>query len=433
MTGRGRLLLGAAAATVAAGLGGTWLRGRAEPGTIPAAGVPRFAVERSRLVRKVAAEGHLAAVQATPLVVPVDAPGMQRIAWMAPDGALVEPGQVVIRFDPTDLESRLADGRADLEIAARKIDQALGEAGAEERKARLDADLAGRALAQAEEFASRDPRLHSRHDIIDSEIDRELARAQAENARSRGEAAAGQGRAELELLRIEKHKAELAIERAEKGLASLTVAAPHGGMLVLERNWRGERPRAGDPVWPGQKLAEIPDPARMQVRAHVLEADAGGLRAGCRALLTVESHPDRTYPATVERVDALAKTLHENVPVQYFEAVLVPDETDARTMKPGQRARAEIVLEEIDAALSIPPQAVFHEEGRDLAFRRVGRRLEPTPLTLGARSPSRVQVLAGLAAGDEVALRDPRRPAGELTGAGSEPGAAPAARPGGVP
>lgn len=373
------------------------------------------------------------AVQATPINVPVDAPRMLRISWIARDGAPVEEGDVVLRFDPTDLELELADGEADLRIAELKIGRARQENSAEKENLLLDASVAEEELRQAERFISVDSTIFSRHEILDSEIDRELAEQRADNARSRSQTVEKKGTTQLELLEIEKSKAELKIRKARKGLASLEVRAPHAGMLVLQRDWRGERPRTGDQVWPGQKMAEIPDPSEMKVKAYVLEADAAGLKAGLEAKMTVEAYPGRSYPARVERVDALAKKRHHNVPVQYFQATLIPEETDRETMKPGQRVRGEILLEEHESALVVPPQAIFQVDDEDTVFLQQGDRLVPTTVVLGARSLSRIQVLEGLAQGDLVALRDPRQDATASFGGGGSSGSGPATPAGGMP
>ena len=390
-------------------LGGILFRGGNDRDTILSAGMTLFPVERSLLSRTVAAEGYLHAIQATPITVPVEIEGVQRVAWIAPDGTEVQEGDKVILFDSGDLELKLADGQDDLEIAFLNIQKSNDETGTKLENLLNDLSMAEREEKLVEQFAPRDPRIFSRHEILDSEIDLELARDRARNIRFLGKAVDHQGQTKLDLLEIEKSKAEIKVRQAKEGLTSLEVNAPHTGMLVLERNWNGEMPRLGDEVWPGQKMAEIPDPSRMMARVYVLEADASGLKAGCRATLTVEAHPEKIYPARVDRVDALAKRRHWNVPVQYFEAVIIPDETDLGTMKPGQRVRVEIVLEEISDALTVPPQAIFEKNDRQVVYREEESRLVAVEVTLGSRSLSRVQVLQGVQEGDRVALRDPWR------------------------
>src|SRR5206468_11659046 len=112
-------------------------------------------------------------------------------------------------------------------------------------------------------------------------------------------------------------KAGIAIDRASKGLEALEIRAPHDGILVYKRDWRGDITKVGDTVWPGEPVAEIPELKTMQARVYVLEADAGGLAPGQTAKVVVEAHPRIAYGAKVKKVDTLAKRRTGWIPVQY--------------------------------------------------------------------------------------------------------------------
>ena len=195
-------------------------------------------------------------------------------------------------------------------------------------------------------------------------------------------------------------------------------------MLILKRNWRNETTRVGDSVWNGQPLAEIPDLSAMEAEVYVLEADAGGLKAGKPATVAVESAPGVSYPARIERVDALAKPRIPGSPVQYFAVTLELPATDPRVMKPGQRVQATLHLEPAPERPAGPPPGGLRPRGADgrLPPRRRPGGFEPVEVKLGASTMGRVVVDSGIAAGDVLALRDPTRPAGE-------PEIKPAARP----
>lgn len=396
--------IGACGLVAVAGVRGAALLGLRAPAP-PILWVP---VERGAFVRVGIADGYLRAVKATPINVPPDLPGSQRVAMIVENGAHVAAGELVLQLDPTTMQRDLADGQIEMSIVDARSRGARARTESQKGSLLLDAELAERELEQRSRFQRRDERIYSRHELIESEIDKDLALAQAENARRRSQIVEEQGKTELELLEIERAKAELQIRQAERGLSSLTVQAPHDGMLVLERNnWRGDAVRVGTDVWPGQKLAEIPDPSKMQAKCYLLEADAAGLATGRLATLIVESRPNRRFAARVGAVDALAKKRVEDVPVQYFEVTIVPDQTDPESMKPGQRVRAEIELDRIDDALSIPRQAIIEREGKSFVWRRQGGGFELVEVTLGARSLARSVVLTGLKEGDEVALGDP--------------------------
>ncbi len=385
-------------------------------GKMPGHGIALFRVERGTFLRTATAEGYLRAVETTPITLPSSIQGMQRLAWIAEDGAMVERGEVVARLDTTSMERDLADGRDELEQATLRARQAQDSGEMERRNLDREAALAEREAEQAETFAPRDPDIYSRREILDSEIDRDLAREKISNAREKGDAADRKGRSERDLIRLDRSQAELVLERARKGLAAAAVTAPHAGRLVLSRSWEGRILGAGSEIWPGQPLAELPDPGRLEARAFVLEADATGLKPGCPASMVVEAHPERKIAAKVTQVAPLARRRDPQVPVQYFETVLAPESDQGGVMKPGLRVRAEIRILETPGVLMVPPQAVFAEGGRETVFRKQGDRLVPVEVQVGERGLSRIVVLKGLSEGDEVALRDPRRATGEVLG-----------------
>ena len=398
---------------------------------------PVFRVERQPFVRQVPAQGTLRAVRATQVAVPMGAPGPFRIAWLAPDGAEVKAGDVVARFDATELVKELTDAEDDRESAGFKIGKQQVESQAEVSKLDRTAGLAREELENAQKFQKKDELVFSRNEIVESDIDQTLAREKEEHARKSRRTRQSLGTTEMELLAIERRRAEIKINRAEQALHALEVKAPYDGVLVLKRDWRGNTVRVGDSVWNGQPLAEIPDLAQMEAEVFVLEADAGGLAPGKRASVVLESRPDVVYPAEIQRVDALAKPRLRGSPVQYFAVTLKLARTEPAVMKPGQRVRATLVLEERKEAQAVPRQAVFEREGKMVVYRQKGDSFEPVEVSLGSSGAGKVVVEKGIAPGDLLALTDPTRPRDEK-GAGedekeksSEP-SAPAAPGGGL-
>ena len=379
------------------------------PGVAPSGDVPVFTVERARFERRVPAQGNLRAVRSTVLAVPVGAPAPYRIGWLAPDGSRVHAGDVVVRFDSSDLVKQLTDARDDQKSAGFKINKQQVEGAAEVSKLGRTAEMAHDERDSAGRFQKKDKEIFSRSEIIESEIDSELAQEKEEHAEKAQRAQKALDGTELDLLAIERRKAELKMGVAQKALSSLDVRAPHDGVLVFKRDYRSEPLRVGDSVWSGQPLAEIPELAEMEAEVFVLEADAGGLAPGKKAEVSLESQPGVTYPAEIRRVDSLAKPRLRGSPVQYFAVVLKLARTDPNVMKPGQRVRAVLDLDDRDNALAVPRQAVFEHEGKMVVYRRKGAGFVPVEVTLGPSGAGRVVVETGIAPGDVLAMADPAR------------------------
>lgn len=249
---------------------------------------PLYTVHADRFLRRVTAEGTLKAAKSTPVTAPADAEGPLKIAWIAEDASPVKSGEVVVRFDPTELENSLREGSIGRGTAQNKIAKQRIQSSATRGNLRLDAEQAQREFEAARTFQRQDADIFSRYRIAESEIDQDLAKNKKEHATRVQGVRDRQARADRELLEIEMRKVQLKIDQAEKGLRALEVRAPHDGILVLTRNWRGEMPQVGMTIWRGFTLGEIPDVGVMEAEVFVLEADAGGLAPGQKAEVTLE-------------------------------------------------------------------------------------------------------------------------------------------------
>ncbi len=414
-----RLLAAGALSLVVVLLAGARLARSVDPD-----GIVTVEVHAGRFVREVTATGTLKAVKATPIVAPVESGRPQKIAVLARDGGALKAGDLVVEFDPWDAEKEAADGKADLAAAHAKIAKSTAEGGKTARSLTLDRDVAKEALDRAQTFQLTDEQLFSRHQIIESALDRDLFTKKADVAGRKLTTSGKLSAADRALGEIEAGKAETKVRNAEKSLRALRILAPHDGLLVLEKNWRGESAFVGDTLWPGQKIAEIPDLSSLEARVFVLEADAAGLKADLVAILSIEGRPGTEYPARVSRVDPLAKPREQQSPVKYFETTLALQKTDPALMKPGQRVRAVLRLAEADGVIAIPRGALFEKDGKRVVYRREGGAFAPVEVKVGHNSISRVVVESGLREGDQVALRDPSlksAPASERPGGPAEP------------
>lgn len=383
--------------------------------------VATYTVTRQSFVRRVTAEGNLRAVKATRLTTPRAGGGRMgplKIAWLAPDGTQVKAGDVVVRFDPSEPEKQLREGQSDLDSAAAKLREEHVKSTAAVAGRNTDAVLAADELDQTRKFQSKDQTIFSRNQIIESEIDEHLAAARQTHAERAKQIELRLARSNAAVIGVEHQKAELAIHHAEAALAAMAITAPGDGVFVLVRDWRGAMPKLGDSLWPGQTVAEIPALDAMEASVYVLEIDGSGLAENQPADVVIEARPDRVFRGKIRLVDKLAQPRQPGSPVQYFGVVIQLDTTDREVMKPGQRVRATLVLDQQDA-LVVPREAVIERDARPVVFRETAAGFAPVPVELGPATSGRVVITRGLAAGDVIALRDPTAAAGDGSGSGS--------------
>lgn len=371
--------------------------------------VATYVVERRDLVHRVTAEGNLKAKTVTAVSVPSVARHGVRIAWMAPDGSRVHEGEVVARFDAAKMLRALDESSADHETGSHKIEKSRVESTNKVSRIQMNREVAGLELDAAKRYKKDDDELYTRVEIIESEIDGDLAADRKAHATAMLDVQKELKDTELDLLRIEQRKAQIKIDQANEGLAALDIRSPSEGLLSWVRDWRGELPQVGQQVWPGQPLGEIPALAEMKAEVFLLEADAGGLDVGQPATLVVEAHPDRPFEAKVARVDPVAKPRFRGSPVQYFGVELELEKSDPSIMKPGQRVTATVYLHSYQDVLVIPRQALMTDDDGPFVYVEEGGSFVERRVELEVQSTAFAVIMEGLDQGDRIALEPPDR------------------------
>lgn len=369
--------------------------------------ISTLTVERREFVNTVTAEGLLVAERSVTVAAPSQIEGVARIAWLAPEGILLKEGDLIARFDPSEMRVQLARGEADLETRGLEISKAKVESATRRNEIEADQQLAELELELAQQGQKTDENLFSRYEIIESDIDQQLAGERRDHAAQLAGIQKSLSRSEMELLEIERRKAQLEVETAQGGLASLEVRSPVAGVLSWTRDWQGDPPSVGGQVWKGHELAQVPDLSSMEAEVYVLEADAAGLAVGCLAEVVVEAHPGIAYKGKIRRVDSVAKRRFRGSPVQYFGVTIALDTTDPEVMKPGQRVRAALILDRRSDVLVIPRQAVFQGPTGPQVYVRDQDRFESRSVVIATSSAGLAVVDSGLQVGDRVALEAP--------------------------
>jgi HlyD family secretion protein len=366
--------------------------------------IPVYTVVPSHFARRVTAEGNLKAKKATMVNAPQNADGPLKVAWIAEDGAVLKKGDLVARFDPTDFVLLLRTGNEDLATAGNKRTKTDVDASTTRVNLQRDARQAEAELTSARMFRFDDAEVFSRYQRIESQVDEQLASEKKTHANNVLGVRQTLSAADVALIDIEKKKADLKVRNANQGLSSLEVRSPYDGIVVLQRDWRGDVPRVGATLWRGSPIGEVPDLREMKAEVFVLEADAAGIAVGQKATVALESQPGVAYGGKISQIDKLARPRFRGVPVQYFGVTVALDRSDPKVMKPGARVRAVLQVEDIANAFSIPRQALFEKNGKKIVYRKRDGKFEPVEVTIATSSAGRVVVTKGIAKGDELAL-----------------------------
>ncbi len=180
------------------------------------------------------------------------------------------------------------------------------------------------------------------------------------------------------------------LEEKKAPLEFLTVRAPIDGYVGR----RGVQ--VGGYVTPGQELYEIADIANVWVLADLYEADIGRVSAGLRATVTLQALPGESFTGKVAYLYPAV-----NPQSRTMQARIVVPNAKGR-LRPGMYADVVIDLGMTEGT-TIPADALVDTGESQYVFVALpGGRFEPRPVTVGVRTPEKVQILRGVHPGESV-------------------------------
>jgi multidrug resistance efflux pump len=387
------------------------------------AGVETAEVVRGDFIDVLPIRGEVRARRTIPITAPRSA-GELQIVYLAPSGAAVKAGDVVIRFDTSTAERQLAEQRS-----------ALREAEAEIQRARADAAIAAQSV-KSDETRRRYDVERAKLDVSTSEVvsrlDAEKATISLAAAEQRAREAAmkvsadrATAQASMGALERRREKALADVQLEETRLAALTRKAPADGVVTLGLNWRAGGPfaqrewRTGDRAWPGAAIAQLPVVESMYVLARVDETDRGSLKAGLDADVEVQAVGSQAAPARITGFSALAKVEFGPIwpPPRLFDVQLDLVKPNP-AMRPGMTAAIKIRRDTVPGSTLVPTRGLFPPTSRAAVEGGASGTpaevfvLRPGGFTRRAvrvarRGPDRSAIADGLQPGERIALERP--------------------------
>ncbi|MFZ5927754.1 MAG: efflux RND transporter periplasmic adaptor subunit [Acidobacteriota bacterium] len=331
--------------------------------------------------------------------------GPMVILKLAAAGAMVNPGDVVLEFDPQSMKDHLddtIDGLRDRQndVAKRKVNNEL-------RMENLRQSL--RQAKAAVDKAALDYRTLD----VRTDIDRELLRLALEEAQAaykemQAEVALTEQSlaADLRNAEIAMKMEELHVARHENDLTKLVIRSPIHGMVVLQTMFRpgGDQVTVavGDRMGPGQPVMKIINPGKMMVEGTVNQAEVTRLRIGQEAVIGLDAFPEASYRGKVYSIGAIGVgSRRENYYIRNIPVRVILENADSRVI-PDLSAFANVLVDRQENALLVPAAAVGEQDGRHFVFVRTEKGFEKREVKAGLSNGVQTAILEGLKEGDVV-------------------------------
>ncbi len=274
------------------------------------------------------------------------------------DGDQVEEGQLLLEIERDLLESQLQEAAA-----------ALQEARVERRYAGID-------LGRAEE----------------------LVRSGARSSQFLDEAKARTERSTAVVARASARHRTLSTQ-----LGYATVRAPLAGRVLEVHTEEGNAISPVTAVTGGTLLITLAGTSSLHLEGLVDENEIARVEVGQLARIRTEAFSDKVFEGRVSEIAPMGQRVQN---VTYFEVEIEITDSDAARLRPRMSGDADIVTEIVNGAVIVPENTLRYRG--DEIYVEVPNGAGPPErrdVRIGIVDGPRVQVLEGIAPGDEIVLQ----------------------------
>ncbi len=285
----------------------------------------------------------------------------------------------------------------------------------------LSAPVSGRIVEVYHQKGDRvkagEPLIRIENDL--QRITLEEAKMELERLRSLGPS----GATSQELL----DRAQFAMERAKVNYEQTFVRAPFSGLLIELNANLGEMSYGTMPlnlVMGGVKgntqetLARVIDDTKIYVEADIDEADAGRLRPGQPARITVEALGGRVLEGRLARIsqtistaEGRSRTVRVDIEIQEGLQRSLPNNGGSphTGLLVGMSADIEVILDRVEGVVCVPTLVVLEGERDKSVFMVEEGRLKRRRVKVGIANWDLTEIQEGLQAGELVVIPTDRR------------------------
>ena len=344
-------------------LGTIWYTRREEPLPVTLHTVERGVVERTVANTRA---GTIKACRRSALSMP----GGGRVEVLhVKEGQEVAAGELLLELWNEDRKAMAAQAQSQLAAASHRREQLCVEADNAAREARRLATLQQRKL-----------------------VSEELAQAADTRARSAAFACRAAG--------DEQQTAAASLQMNRALLAETQLRAPFAGIVAEINGEVGEFVTPSPPGIPMPPAVDLIDYSCLYVTAPIDEVDAGRLKAGLPARISLDAFRGEHFAGRLDRIAPYVMEIEKQARTVDVD-VLFTNAADRERLLVGYSADIDLVLEAHADVIRIPSEALMDND-TVYRFDPASSRLERVAVQTGIRNWNFTEITGGLAPGDRV-------------------------------
>lgn len=368
--------------------------------------IPIYKVKKGVFSITITESGELRAKNSISILAP-RIRGNLKIVYLIPEGTYVKPGDIVCKFDASEVMVNLRDAETRLEIAISNKEKLI--ANQKSQIAQSESQLKSAELSfELSKLKLEQIKFEAQAIQQQAKLEHEKNRLSFEQTKKEMESKNVILKSEMAMQEIEIKQKQYDLEKVKSDLQLLTVKTQTEGLVVYSTNFanQGRKFAIGDTPWGGAEIITLPDLSAMESKTYINEVDVSKIKVGQQVIVKLDAFQDSSFLGEISSIASMGKNKELNSSIKVFEA-LISIKKRSDILRPGMTSSNKIIIHEIPRTIFIPQEAVFEKNGEKIVFLKNGDDFDEHKIELGEKGEDYIVVKKALKDGDEVALIDP--------------------------
>lgn len=314
-------------------------------------------------------------------------------------GDHVTAGQQLVRMDDSGVRKELAAAQAQLDTAQAQLD-AMRKGGTQDELLSSSNDLAVAQLQQrsaasslaaleklqAQGAASANEIANAQQHLSDADLRVKLLQSRRTGRYSTDDLRAQQAQV---------NQARAAVAAAEKALGQTVQRSPFAGTVYSVPVSQYDFVQMGD------TLMDVANLQKLQVRAYFDEPDVGNLANGQPVKIVWEAKQGVVWHGHIVQAPT---TIIQYMGTRNVGECLISVDDAKGDLLPNTNVTVTVTTQNVQNALVVPREALQTDGSKNYVYKISNGVLVQTPVKIGVMNLTSVQILSGLAEGDQVAM-----------------------------
>jgi HlyD family secretion protein len=315
--------------------------------------VPTAKVLRGDVVIRAYSRGELRAVRSATLSAP-NLFGTVQVTKIAPLGSLAHDKDLIVEFDDSERRATLEETQLEVDQIDEQMKKAQADLSISDSQDQVNLLKARYGVRRAELEVQRNELLaaiDAKKNLLNLEEAKRRLQQLESDVKSRHE----QALAQLAVLREQRNKSLIDVQREKMRIAQTKLLSPMTGLVAIRQN-RGQGfffpgmqlpdIREGDTLQPGMPVADVLDLSEFEVVARVGELDRANLHEGQDVTIQLDAVPDKRFRGRIKSMSGSASAnIFSGDPGKKFDVVFSIDMPQLLTTLGAKPADVKRILE----------------------------------------------------------------------------------------